>query len=630
MSAPNSLLPRDQIYRLLSEIMCEVLGRREAVWNTGTRLELIEGWNSNKTVTAMLALAQKLRRDFPLEALDQAGTVGDLVALAAGYAPSGATSFNPFAAYESLGESCEFGILQQYEGVMQPHLLRFASFIGHPSQRLSKLIAGLADDFARLAEPGLLEISLPEQEWDNAEKEYRILNTHYGLQIHTGFLVSAMSLNDAKRRMQDFPDSLTFLRKRLLHRLQTGGKRWLWKSAVLSEVDEIGALFAVLQKHGPNGLLWVTLGDAANPPPAVVKLRDNLYRGYIWKSDDPWSGDWSEGHAWVALLQVADTVVPAITLAPAVPPPPQSNRQALDEAYNLLNAIVAAQIDNPELVLGMEMRPADVDGWDSIKHINIILELESRLGVTFRMAELEAMLNVGDFVALIAGGLPRQDVPVGEHPAQAYKTSFVILNDSPADNHPATVIVSGLGNVGCLLAGEILNGCGIDSVNDKFVAALAACDYAEIGWMIAQQNADAKSWGLLLPSIHELILPGQLSLFRNPGLIFVMQDGVAVATETVTDLGSPQTARQAYLDTMSGEYKAADFLQKAECPTLILSYENILRFPDETIAAIAEFCGLTMTDDLRKKSITIITSAIYRQRIAGPFMQWATAPALLN
>jgi acyl carrier protein len=367
-----------------------------------SRQALIEGWNSNKTVTAMLALAQKLHRDFSLEALDHAGTVGDLVALAAGHVPSGATSGNQFAAYESLGESCEFGILQQYEGVMQPHLLRFASFIGHPAQRLRKLIAGLQDDFVRLAEPGLLEITLPEKEWDNAEKEYRILNTHYGLQIHTGFLVNAMSLDDAKRRMQDFPDSLTFLRKRLLHRLQTGGKRWLWKSAVVSETDEIEALLAVLQKHGPNDLLWVTLGDADHPPPAVVKLRDNLFRGYIWKSADPWSGDWSEGDAWVALLNVADTALPASISAPDAPPLAQCNRQALDEAFKLLNAIVAAQIDNPDLVLGMEMRPADVDGWDSIKHINIILEVESRLAITFELVQLEAMLNVGDFVALIA------------------------------------------------------------------------------------------------------------------------------------------------------------------------------------------------------------------------------------
>jgi hypothetical protein len=36
----HNLLPRDQIYRLLSEIMREVLGRPEPAWNNGTRLDL--------------------------------------------------------------------------------------------------------------------------------------------------------------------------------------------------------------------------------------------------------------------------------------------------------------------------------------------------------------------------------------------------------------------------------------------------------------------------------------------------------------------------------------------------------------------------------------------------------------
>jgi acyl carrier protein len=595
----NNLLPRDQIYRLLSEIMHQELGRPEATWNTGTRLELIDGWNSNKTVTAMLALAQKLRRDVPLEALDHAGTVGDLVALAAGHAPTnGVAGGNLFAGYESLGESCEFGILQQYEGVMQPHLLRFASFIGHPKQRLQKLIAGLRDDFVRLAEPGLLELALPEQEWDNAEKEYRILNTHYGLQIHTGFLVSAMPLDEAKRRMRDFPDSLSFLRKRLLHRLQIGGKRWLWKSAVVSETDEIDALLAVLQKHGPNSLLWVTRADAAHPPPAVVKLRDNLFRGYIWKSSEPWSGDWSEGKAWAELLAVAETVLPSGGSVAAAALPAQG--PAMDEAYQILNGIVAAQIDNPDLALRMEMQPADVDGWDSLKHINIVLAVEKRLGIVFTQAELEAMLNVGDFVALIATRLPGPEAPVRDQTPlndnfESLKPSFVILNKPRDDRQPATVIVSGLGDVGCSIVAAILHRLGIESANDGFVAALAACDYAQIGQMIARRNEDARPWGLVMPSIQERILPGQLSMFRNPALIFVMQDIVAVVTGTLADRADPPTARQAYLDAAEAEYRAAGFLEKAECPVLILSYQNILQFPDETSAAIAEFCGLTST-----------------------------------
>ncbi len=462
------------------------------------------------------------------------------------------------------------------------------------------MIVGLENDFVRLAEPSLLEIALPEQEWDNAEKEYRILNTHYGLQIHTGFLVSAMSLDDAKRRMQDFPETLKFLRKRLLNRLQIGGNKWLWKSAIHSDADEIEALLAVLQKHGPNALLWVTLGDAAHPPPSVMKLQENLFRGYICKSSGPWAGDWSEGRAWVDLLGVAETVLPSGKLpTPELLPPLQGSKNSVDEAYHLLYTIVAAQIDNPDLKLGLEMSPADVDGWDSLKHINIILAAESRLGTSFTQAELEAMLNVGDFVTLIAGRLPRPNVFADDHQVKKSENGFITLNNSCVENHPVTVIVSGLGDTGCFLAGKILSSFGIESANDIFNAVLVECDYSKIGQIIAHRNESKKPWGLLVPSIHERILPGKISMFRNPGLIFVMQDSVAVATETPAELGSPE---KAYLDAVNSANQAVGFLERAACPTLLLSYENIIKFPDETSTAIAEFCGLTTTDDLIKKA----------------------------
>jgi acyl carrier protein len=48
------------------------------------------------------------------------------------------------------------------------------------------------------------------------------------------------------------------------------------------------------------------------------------------------------------------------------------------------------------------MTPADVFGWDSLKHINIIMEVERRLARVFEPADLDQMLTVGDFVRLIA------------------------------------------------------------------------------------------------------------------------------------------------------------------------------------------------------------------------------------
>ncbi len=59
-------------------------------------------------------------------------------------------------------------------------------------------------------------------------------------------------------------------------------------------------------------------------------------------------------------------------------------------------------IPGQPLILTPEMTPADVFGWDSLKHINIIMEVERRLARVFEPADLDQMLTVGDFVRLIA------------------------------------------------------------------------------------------------------------------------------------------------------------------------------------------------------------------------------------
>jgi len=46
-----------------------------------------------------------------------------------------------------------------------------------------------------------------------------------------------------------------------------------------------------------------------------------------------------------------------------------------------------------------------VPGWDSLNHVNLVLEMESRFGVSFDMDELLAMNSVGAFVQTIENKL---------------------------------------------------------------------------------------------------------------------------------------------------------------------------------------------------------------------------------
>jgi acyl carrier protein len=62
--------------------------------------------------------------------------------------------------------------------------------------------------------------------------------------------------------------------------------------------------------------------------------------------------------------------------------------------------------DDDTLRIAPETTADDVDGWDSLSHVNLVLAIESRFGIRFAQKELLTQRNVGDLVAGIASKLP--------------------------------------------------------------------------------------------------------------------------------------------------------------------------------------------------------------------------------
>jgi acyl carrier protein len=58
--------------------------------------------------------------------------------------------------------------------------------------------------------------------------------------------------------------------------------------------------------------------------------------------------------------------------------------------------------DNGQLVIGPETTASNVEGWDSIKHIELIVTLEQKFGIRFRTGEMARLKNVGEMVDMIA------------------------------------------------------------------------------------------------------------------------------------------------------------------------------------------------------------------------------------
>jgi acyl carrier protein len=56
-----------------------------------------------------------------------------------------------------------------------------------------------------------------------------------------------------------------------------------------------------------------------------------------------------------------------------------------------------------DLQISAATTAADLDEWDSLSHIRLIVALERRLKIKFKNTELEGLMNVGDLVKVIDG-----------------------------------------------------------------------------------------------------------------------------------------------------------------------------------------------------------------------------------
>ena len=66
-----------------------------------------------------------------------------------------------------------------------------------------------------------------------------------------------------------------------------------------------------------------------------------------------------------------------------------------------LTEIFREVFDDDEISLSREMTADDVDGWDSLSHVNLIVTIETRFNIRFSQKELLTFKNVGDLMGSI-------------------------------------------------------------------------------------------------------------------------------------------------------------------------------------------------------------------------------------
>lgn len=57
--------------------------------------------------------------------------------------------------------------------------------------------------------------------------------------------------------------------------------------------------------------------------------------------------------------------------------------------------------DDDELIIKDETNSEDIEDWDSLEHINLVVAMEKRFNLKFNLKEVGALANVGEMVDLI-------------------------------------------------------------------------------------------------------------------------------------------------------------------------------------------------------------------------------------
>ncbi|MCR5186223.1 MAG: acyl carrier protein [Clostridia bacterium] len=73
-----------------------------------------------------------------------------------------------------------------------------------------------------------------------------------------------------------------------------------------------------------------------------------------------------------------------------------------EEIFDNLNEVFRDVFDDETITVGENTTSNDIEDWDSLEHINLIVAVEKKFGMKFSMGEVTAMKNVGEMADIIS------------------------------------------------------------------------------------------------------------------------------------------------------------------------------------------------------------------------------------
>ena len=76
-----------------------------------------------------------------------------------------------------------------------------------------------------------------------------------------------------------------------------------------------------------------------------------------------------------------------------------------EQTQSALTQIFQDVFDDDSIVLRPDLAASDVDGWDSLAHVRLLLTVERKFGIKFNAVEAGKLKNVGELADLIESKL---------------------------------------------------------------------------------------------------------------------------------------------------------------------------------------------------------------------------------
>jgi hypothetical protein len=169
--------------------------------------------------------------------------------------------------FESLGQNCEFGLVQRRCEAEPLGLLRFAS------TPLPNLLAALEARFEGMGLPESVQVEMSPN-----GREFMVRDARYGVTYHAW--VNAGEMEAAALHSRELRRVPVLVRK-LLEDLELGEKIFLFKGMGPLPEEVVFPLAVALRRYGPNRLLFVTLAHGPHMAGTVEARPEGYLVGYL-------------------------------------------------------------------------------------------------------------------------------------------------------------------------------------------------------------------------------------------------------------------------------------------------------------------------------------------------------------